>query len=250
MDRETVKLADNHSERGRGSSRIRIVLAITIVYFVAELVGGFYANSLALMTDAIHMLTDIAALCMSLFTLWIAARPATSDKTYGYLRAEILGALFNGLFLWMLVAFIWFEAARRLRDPPQVRAVAVIAIALVGIAINSTSAWLTFGASRKGQSNLAVRAVLIHVISDLVGCAGVLTAGAITYFTGWRAADPLVSFLIGGLILYGSWGLIRDGVDILMESTPAHIDLDRLRNDLLAVPGAEEIHDLHVWALA
>ncbi|HLW70795.1 MAG TPA: cation diffusion facilitator family transporter [Candidatus Binataceae bacterium] len=241
---------DHRLEAGSDSGRIRIVLTITIVYFATELTGGFYANSLALMTDAIHMLTDIAALCMSLFTLWISARPANSDKSYGYLRAEILGALFNGLFLWMLVAFIWFEAAQRLRDPPHVRAAVVIAIGAVGIVVNSISAWLTFGTSRDGHANLAVRAVLIHVISDLIGCAGVVTAGAITYFTGWRAADPLVSFLIGGLIIYGSWGLIRDGVDILMESTPAHIDLERLREGLLAVAGAEEIHDLHVWSLA
>ncbi len=123
--------------------RLRVVLTITVAYFAAELVGGFYANSLALLTDAVHIFTDIAALCLSLLTLWIAARPATSGKTYGYLRAEILGALFNGLFLWMLVAFIWFEAASRLRNPPPVRAPIMMAIALVGMIVNSFSAWLT-----------------------------------------------------------------------------------------------------------
>jgi len=230
--------------------RLRVVLAITIGYFAAELVGGLYANSLALLTDAVHMFTDIAALCLSLLTLWIAARPATAGKTYGYLRAEILGALFNGLFLWMLVAFIWFEAAGRLRNPPPVRAPVMIAIALVGMIVNSFSAWLTFGAAQGGRAGMAQRAVFLHVLSDLIGCAGVLLAGATTYLTGWHGADPAVSLLIGGLIIYSSWGLIREGVDILMESVPESIDLDQLRSELLAVRGAEEVHDLHVWCLA
>jgi cobalt-zinc-cadmium efflux system protein len=239
-----------HTPDADGRAPLRLVLGITIIYFAAQLISGLYANSLALVTDAIHMLTDIAAICLSLLTLWIAARPATTGKTYGYLRAEILGALFNGLFLWMLVAFIWFEAAQRLRDPPHVRAVTMMAVAAAGIVVNSFSAWISLAASRHGGSNLALRAVFIHVISDLIGCAGVLGAGATIYFTGWRAADPLASFLIGGLIIYGSWGLIREGVDILMESVPGHIDLDELRSDLLAVRGAEEVHDLHVWTLA
>jgi cobalt-zinc-cadmium efflux system protein len=229
--------------------RMRIVLAITIGYLVAELVGGLYANSLALLTDAVHMFTDIAALCLSLLTLWMAARPATAGKTYGYLRAEILGALFNGLFLWMLVAFVWFEAAERLRNPPSVRAPIMIFVALAGMFVNSFSAWLTYGTAHGGRAGIAQRAVFLHVLSDLVGCSGVLVAGAVAYFTGWHGADPAVSFLIGGLIIYGSWGLIREGVDILMESVPAGIDLDRLRSELLAVRGAEEVHDLHVWCL-
>jgi cobalt-zinc-cadmium efflux system protein len=228
--------------------RLAVVLALTIVYFGAELAGGLYANSLALLTDAVHMLTDIAALCLGLLTLWMSSRPATAGKTYGYLRAEILGALFNGLFLWLLVGFIWFEAAERLRHPPQVRGLPVIAIASAGILINSFSAWMTHG-GRHRESGMAVRAVFIHVVSDLLGSIGVLISGLLTYFTGWDTADPAVSIFIGCLIIYGSWGLIREGVDILMESVPANIDLDELRKDLLAVDGAEEVHDLHVWSL-
>lgn len=230
--------------------RLRIVLAVTVGYFVTELAGGLYANSLALLTDAVHMLTDIAALCLGLLTLWISSRPATAGKTYGYLRAEILGALMNGLFLWLLVAFIWFEAVGRLRHPPAVHGATVMVIALVGIAVNTFSAWMTFGTTREGgRVRMAVRAVFIHVVSDLVGSIGVLASGAITYFTGWREADPAVTFLIGWLIIYGSWGLVREGVDILMESVPSEIDLDELRDDLLAVRGTEEVHDLHVWCL-
>jgi cobalt-zinc-cadmium efflux system protein len=239
-----------HAVLASDRRRLVVVLAVTVAYFATELIGGFYANSLALLTDAVHMLTDIAALCLSLLTLWISSRPASGGKTYGYLRAEILGALFNGLFLWLLVAFIWFEAAERLRDPPAVHGLTVILIALVGIAINSLSALMTVGNKRDGRFGMAVRAVFVHVISDLIGSIGVLIAGALTYFTGWRTADPAMSFFIGCLIIYGSWGLISEGVDILMESVPSDINLDELRDDLLAVGGTEEVHDLHVWCLA
>ena len=238
----------SHERLTPDRNRLPIVLIITLLYFVAELLGGYWANSLALMTDAVHLLTDIAALGLSLITLWIAARPATSGKTYGYLRAEILGALFNGLFLWLLVAFIWIEAVQRLHDPPSVNAVLMMLIAAGGVAVNAFSAWLTIG--DQNHVGMAQRAVFLHVVSDLMGAGGVLIAGAIAYFTGWRRADPLVSFLIGGLIIYGSWDLVREGVDILMESVPAHLSLAELHSDLLAVQGAREIHDLHVWSLA
>jgi cobalt-zinc-cadmium efflux system protein len=243
-----VEQFDAKEQFGRDRRRLLLVLTITGLYFLAELVGGFYANSLALLTDAVHMLTDIAALCLSLFTLWIASRPATPDKTYGYLRAEILGALFNGLFLWVLVAFIWFEAANRLHNPPQVRADIMMLVAGAGIVINGTLAWLAN--ERTAHTSLARRAVFVHVLSDMAGSGGVLAAGVVASLTGWHRADPMVSFLIGGLIIYGSWGLIREGVDILMESTPAHININDVRSDLLAVSGTEEIHDLHVWCLA
>jgi cobalt-zinc-cadmium efflux system protein len=215
-----------------------------------EFVGGYLSNSLALMTDAVHMLTDIAALTIGLLTLWISTRPARGGKTFGYLRAEILGAFLNGLFLWVLVLYIWIEAAHRLRTPETVDALPVMGIAVVGLFVNVFSAWMTFDAGGEGGSaGLAVRAVFIHAISDLVGVAGVLISGAIIYFTGWSPADALVSFVIGALVLYGSWGLIREGIDILMESVPSNIDLDQLREDLLAVEGTAEVHDLHVWCL-
>lgn len=239
-----------HLALSRDRSRLVIVLAVTFAYMLAELIGGWYANSLALLTDAVHLLTDVAALCLSLLTLWIAARPSTASKTYGYMRAEILGALFNGLFLWLLVAFIWFEAAQRLRNPPHVQALVVILIAAGGIAVNSVSAILTSRNGIEGRPGLAVRAVFLHVLSDLIGSAGVLISGAVIFATGWLPADPLISILIGCLIIYSSWGLIREGVDILMESVPSHINLDEVRGELLSVTGAEEIHDLHVWCLA
>jgi cobalt-zinc-cadmium efflux system protein len=230
--------------------RLRIVLAAVVLYCAAEFVGGYITNSLALMTDAVHMLTDIAALSLGMLTLWISTRPARGGKTFGYLRAEILGAFLNGLFLWLLVLYIWIQAAHRLREPETISALPVMGIAIVGLMVNVFSAWMTYDAGGEGgRAGMAVRAVFIHAISDLIGVGGVFVSGAIIYFTGWSAADSLVSFLIGALVLYGSWGLIREGIDILMESVPAHIDLDQLRDDLLAVEGTSEVHDLHVWCL-
>src|ERR1700750_21485 len=161
---------DNHEPRAHARSdqrRLLIVLGVTSAYFATELVGGYLTGSLALLSDAVHMLTDIAALCLGLLTLWISTRPASSAKTYGYLRAEILGALLNGLFLWLLVAFIWLEAVERLRNPPAGRGLTVIAIALVGIAANSFSAWMTFDSKREGRTGMALRSVFVHVVSDL-----------------------------------------------------------------------------------
>jgi cobalt-zinc-cadmium efflux system protein len=239
-----------HVDARSDQRRLLIVLGVTSAYFATELVGGYLTGSLALLSDAVHMLTDIAALCLGLLTLWISRRPASPAKSYGYLRAEILGALLNGLFLWVLVVFIWIEAAQRIRHPQPVSGLGVMAVAIVGIGVNSFSAWMTAGDGHAGHKpGMAMRAVFVHVISDLVGSIGVLIAGALTYFTGWMQADPVVSILIGVLVLYGSWGLVREGVDILMESVPRHIDLDEMRTDLLAVSGTEEVHDLHVWCL-
>jgi cobalt-zinc-cadmium efflux system protein len=244
---------DNREPRAHARSdqrRLLIVLGVTSAYLLTELIGGYLTGSLALLSDAVHMLTDIAALCLGMLTLWISTRPASSAKTYGYLRAEILGALLNGLFLWVLVVFIWIEAFERLRNPRPVSGLAVMAIAVVGIGVNTFSAWMTSTETHGGHKHgMAMRAVFVHVISDLIGSIGVLASGALNYFTGWMQADPAVSILIGGLVLYGSWGLVREGVDILMESVPRHIDLNEMRTDLLAVNGTEEVHDLHVWCL-
>ena len=229
--------------------RLKIVLVAVTLYCAAEFIGGYFANSLALMTDAVHMLTDIAALGLGLLTLWISTRPASGGKTFGYLRAEILGAFFNGIFLWLLVAFIWIEAFHRLHRPETVSALPVMGIAVIGLIVNIFSAWMTYDAGAAGRPGMAVRAAFLHAVSDLIGVGGVFISGALIYFTGWSAFDSIISFVIGALVLYSSWGLIKEGIDILMESVPSHIDLDQLREDLLAVEGTSEVHDLHVWCL-
>src|SRR5215470_10462917 len=245
--------SDNHGPHAHARAdqrRLIIVLGVTSIYFLTELAGGYLTGSLALLSDAVHMLTDIAALCLGMLTLWISTRPASSAKTYGYLRAEILGALLNGLFLWLLVAFIWFEAIARLQHPRPVSGLPVMAVAIVGIGVNAFSAWMTSHDQHAGHvGGMAVRAVFVHVAADLIGSVGVLASGALNYFSGWMEADPAVSILIGLLVLYGSWGLVREGIDILMESVPSNIDLDQMRTDLLSVSGTEEVHDLHVWCL-
>lgn len=246
-----MQLAEMHRAVAEDRKRLLSVLAVTALYCAAEFVGGFYSNSLALLSDAVHVMTDIAALCVALLTLLLSMRPASGAKTYGYLRAEILGALANGLFLWLLVVFIWFEAIERLRKPEPVAGLTVVAIAVIGLGVNGFSAWMTRArALEPGRAGMAINAVFIHVVSDLIGTFGVLLAGLLVHFTGWREADSLVGLLIGALVLYSSWGLVREGVDILMESVPAHIDLEELRHDLLAVRDTEEVHDLHVWCLA
>lgn len=185
---------DNREPRATADSdrrRLLIVLGVTSVYLVTELVGGYLTGSLALLSDAVHMLTDIAALCLGLLTLWISTRPASSAKTYGYLRAEILGALLNGLFLWLLVVFIWIEAVGRLRNPRSVSGLGVMAVAIIGIGVNTFSAWMTSTDTPGGyKSGMAMRAAFVHVTSDLIGSVGVLASGALNYFTGWLQADP------------------------------------------------------------
>src|SRR5215831_18176558 len=184
----------SHSSVAVDRRRLYIVLAVASLYFIAEVVAGWLTNSLALLSDAVHMMTDIAAICLSLLTLWISTRQATAGKTFGYLRAEILGALLNGLFLWVLVVFIWIEAAGRLRHPENVKGLGVMLVALIGIAVNSFSAWLTAESkgSLHGGRGMALRAVFVHVLSDLVGSVGVLIAGAVIYFSGFVRADPAV----------------------------------------------------------
>jgi cobalt-zinc-cadmium efflux system protein len=245
-----VHLDEAHKGSAADRLRLQIVLAVTALYCAAEFIGGYYSGSLALISDAVHLLTDIAALCLALLTLWISTRPASAGKTYGYMRAEILGALANGLFLWLLVIFIWVEAIQRLRNPHPVAGVTVIAIGAVGLGVNGFSALMTHPRADSGHPGIAVRAVFVHVLSDLIGTAGVMISGALVLFFGWREADSIVSLLIGALVLYSSWGLVREGVDILMESVPAHIDVEELRRDLLGVRDTEEVHDLHVWCLA
>jgi cobalt-zinc-cadmium efflux system protein len=225
---------------------VRTSLAVTACLCVAELVGGWATNSLALMTDAAHMFTDVAALALTLFALWICTRQATETKTFGYFRAEILAALVNGVALWLVVVLILAEAWRRVHDPPQVAGRGMLALALVGLAVNVVVA-LRLRPHRAESLNL--RGAYLHVVSDLFGSVGAVAAGAVVVTTGWNVADPLASAAIAILIVVSSWSLVREAVDVLMEAVPAHVDVDALRRSLERVPGTDEVHDLHVWSL-
>ena len=230
----------------RNRRALRAALAITLVYLAAEVIGGLLTNSLALLSDAAHMFTDVIALGLALFGVWIAGRPASETKTYGYYRAEILVALMNGLVLWVVVVFILWEAWERLLAPPRVHGGGVLVVAAIGLLVNLAAARLLAGAD---QHNLSIRGALLHVLSDLLGSLGVLVAAVVILLTGWSRADAVASVVIAALVLFSSWALIREAVDILMEAVPRHIDLEELRRALEEVSGATEVHDLHVWSL-
>jgi cobalt-zinc-cadmium efflux system protein len=223
---------------------LRISLGLTAAFFVVEAVAGFLANSLALLSDAGHMLSDILALGVSLYAAIVAHRAPTAEKSYGYLRTEVLAALFNGLILFLMIGFIYYEAATRLFHPEAVNGTGVITIGAVGLIINLISAWMLHG-----HHDLNVRGAYYHVIFDALGSVGALVAGLLIYFTKWTTFDPLLSFLIGALVLYSGWSLIRDSIDILMESVPKHLNLTSIREAVNGLNGVVSIHDLHIWSI-
>jgi cobalt-zinc-cadmium efflux system protein len=232
--------------RELGRQRLLLVLALTAAFMSAEFAGGWIANSLALMADAGHMLSDVAALALSALALRFARRPATPEKTYGYLRTEILAALANGVALVVIAILIFSQAWHRLRVPEPVAGGLMLAVATAGLLVNLMAAILLHGTA---AHSLNVRAAYLHVLGDLVGSVGAMIAAGIILLTGWVTADPIISIVVAGLILASSWRLVRDSVDVLLEATPRHIDLAAVRRTICEVPGVEEIHDLHVWTL-
>ncbi|MBI2358285.1 MAG: cation transporter [Deltaproteobacteria bacterium] len=233
-------------ERGTEIYRLKFAMAITGVYFAAEVIGGFLTNSLALLSDAGHMFSDIAALAMSLFAFQMARRPATMKRTYGYHRLEILSALINGLSLWLIVGVIFAAAYNRFFDPPEVQSEGMLVVASVGLAVNVAAGVILYGSHHE---SLNIHGAFLHILGDAVGSVGAIFAGLLMLFTGWYLADPIVSILIGLLILYSSWNLIRESMSILMQSVPKGIDLEEVRLAMEQVRGVHKVHDLHVWAV-
>jgi cobalt-zinc-cadmium efflux system protein len=225
---------------------MRVVLALTAGFMVAEVVGGLLANSLALLADAGHMLADVAALALSLWAMSLARRPPSHDKTYGYVRMEILAALVNGAALLVISGLIGWEAWRRVREPVAVDGPLLAGVASAGLVVNLIAASLLHA---HAHESLNVRGAYLHVLGDLLGSVGALTAGAVVWATGWTPADALVSVLIAGLILTSAWRLVREATDVLLEAAPAHVDMERLLADLRDVPALHDVHDLHVWTL-
>ncbi|MFW6205929.1 MAG: cation diffusion facilitator family transporter [Gemmatimonadota bacterium] len=243
--------ADHHhgtARHARDADRrtLLIVLALTATFMVAELVGGLLSGSLALLADAAHMLTDVAALVLSLFAIRFARRPATAEKTYGYLRAEILAALVNGVVLIVLALIIFREAWERFHDPVVVRGGLMLGVATAGLAVNVIAAAMLH---RSAGESLNVRGAYLHVLGDLLGSVGAITAAVVILATGWYPADPIISVAVGALILWSSFKLVRESVDVLLEAVPAHLDLDEIRDSIRRIPGVATVHDLHVWAV-
>ena len=225
---------------------LAVALLLTASYTVAEVIGGLVAGSLALLADAVHMLSDNVALALALVAAWLATKPATPERSYGYKRAEVLAALANGVTLVALSIWIFVEAAMRLREPGDVLGGWMLAIALVGLGVNVAAGVVL---ARARSNSLNVEAAFRHVVADLLGSIGVAIAGVVILATGWVEADPLVSILIGVLILASAWSILRDSTEILLESTPRGIDADALGRRLASAPGVVEVHDLHVWTI-
>ena len=226
--------------------RVRLALILTAAFFVAEVVGGFASNSLALLADAGHMFADVGALALTLFVTWFSRQPATSEKTYGYLRWEILAALVNGALLFGIAAWVVVEALGRIRNPQPVETGIFLVVAGLGLVVNLGSLWLLHGV-RHGSLN--ARGAYLHVLGDALGSVGALGAAVIIALTGWTVADPLVSILLSLLILVGAWRLLRESTDILLEAVPRHIALDEVRQRMMSVGGVRAVHDLHVWTV-
>jgi cobalt-zinc-cadmium efflux system protein len=232
--------------RGAVSARLSWVLGITAVFMIAEAIGGILSGSLALIADAGHMLTDVAALGLSVFAMRLARRPPSTKRTFGYVRFEILAALVNGATLLAIAGLILWEAWQRLNAPVQVDGGLMLVVATLGLGVNIVGATLLHG---HAHDNLNVRGAYLHVLGDLLGSVGAIAAALVILTTGWAAADPIVSVLIALLILWGAWGLVREATDILLESAPAHLDMDAILADLAGVGGLDEVHDVHVWTL-
>jgi cobalt-zinc-cadmium efflux system protein len=225
--------------------RVLGAIAVTAVILVAEVIGGILTNSLALLSDAGHMLTDVLALGLSYFAISMARRPPTDEKTYGFHRTEILAALANGITLVVICLLIFYEAYQRFNNPPEVKTTGMLIIAVIGLIANLASAVLLSGHS----GSLNVRGAFLHVVGDALSSVGIILGGLVILFTGWFWIDPLISVGIGVIIVFGAYNLVRESVDILLEATPSHIILEEVRTALQAVPGVLDVHDLHVWCL-
>jgi cobalt-zinc-cadmium efflux system protein len=235
-----------HGRARESRRRLTVVLVLTAVYMFAEAFGGWWTGSLALLADAGHMLADVAALSLALMAVWFSTRPATPLKTFGYYRLEILAALINGVGLVLIALFIFYEAYQRWFTAPKVRSIPMMFVATGGLLVNLTCARLLH---RDRKEDLNVRGAWLHIMGDALGSGAAIVAGAVITVSGWNAADALFSVLIGLLIVWSSWHLIREATNVLLEGTPAHINLAAVEDAILATEGVTNVHDLHIWTI-
>jgi cobalt-zinc-cadmium efflux system protein len=236
----------DHDARSGSGRALGLALALTAGFTIVEVVAGFLTGSLALLADAVHMLSDNVSLALALGAVLLARRPATPERTYGFKRAEVLAALVNGLALVALAIWILYAAVRRLGDPPDVLGGWMLVVGLVGIAVNLAAGAILFRA-RTGSLN--VDAAFRHVLADLLGSVGVVVAALVILATGWLEADPVVSILIALFVLASSWSILRDSTTILLEAAPKGIDTSAVGERLARAPGVVEVHDLHIWTI-
>jgi cobalt-zinc-cadmium efflux system protein len=235
-------------DHGRGADRraLALVFALTSTFVIAEVLGGLLTGSLALLADAGHMLSDALSLGIALFAVWLAGRPATPNRSFGYKRAEILAALFNGATLVAISIWIFVEAYGRFFEPPEILGGWMLAVAALGLVVNVAGVMILW---RSGGESLNLQGALRHVLADVLGSVGAIAAALVILATGWWYADPIISVLIGLLVLGSSWRLVRDSIDILLEGTPPGIDAGEVGRSMAGVPGVSEVHDLHVWTI-
>ena len=232
--------------RERDRRVLALALALVVAFTAVELAAGWFAHSLALLADAAHMLGDAGSLALALFAVWMAAKPATPTRSFGFLRAEILAALANGVALVAIAIWIVVEASDRLRDPTAPLGGWVLVVGVAGLCVNALTALVLHHAD---SHNLNVRAALRHVVADALGSVGVIVAGAIVLATGWAYADPLVSLAIAALVLTTAWTVLRDSVGILLEAAPREIDPEEVGRAMASIGGVREVHDLHIWTI-
>ena len=237
---------DHHHHHTTNQRALFWAFLLIATFMIVEVVGGLWTNSLALLSDAGHMLSDAAALGLSFLAVRFGARQATPDRTFGYRRFEILAAFVNGLTLLVISIYIIIEAYKRLFAPPEIMSEGMLVIAVVGLIVNILAAWILM---RGEQDNLNVRSALLHVFGDLLGSVGAITAALLILLFGWTLADAIASLFVAVLILISGYRVTRDAVHILMEGAPHEVDVVAMQNELLRVDGVNEIHDLHVWSI-
>ena len=237
---------DSHQETISSYRRLKFTLAIVLAVMVVEILGGIFSGSLALLSDAGHMLVDALALGLSMFAINAARRPATATKTFGYHRAEILAALANGAILVLVSAYIFYEAYHRFLEPPAVKTPLMLTIAIIGLFGNLGGILLLNRVSRR---SLNVRAAFWHVIGDTISSVGVIVAGIIILFTGYYAADPIASVVIGIIILWGAVRIVRESANVLLEGVPKDVETSQVVSFIKDIPGVNEVHDIHIWTI-
>ena len=238
----------NHHHHFKSSqSRLRLAFWTQAAFFVVELVGGILSNSLALLADAGHMMSDVAALGLSLLALRWALRRPTAQKTFGYHRLEILVALVNGLALWGMAGYIFYEALGRFSQPPEISSTPLLVIASLGLLVNLLGMYVLMPTRERG---INLRSAFIHLLSDSFASFAAVVAGLAIWWQGWYWFDPLAGIIVGVMIVISSWQLVWEATEILMESTPRHIDLDEVAKALEAHPEVKKVHDLHIWTIA
>ena len=240
----------DHSQHLRETSRRSLIIALVLItgFMIAEVIGGILSGSLALLADAAHMVADAAAIALALLALWVSGRPASVERTFGYHRAEVLAAMLNALSLWLIAAYIFFEAYHRIfEDTPHIEGSLMLIVGSIGLVVNIAA---SFVLHRSARHSLNVQGAFLHVIADLIGSVGVVISGVIIVTTGWVLVDPILSILLGLLIIASTWRLVVKVFNVLLEAVPEHIDVYALCGDMESQSGVTVIHDVHVWTIS